>query len=457
MGSCPVPLGEVGKTESKFVGIYNSAVTGTFAAVSCASLTLVAVSGSVALYGKRTIGSNMYVLSLVLANAIQVACFCATWGMRIWCPGMMSDEYCRAVLTLGSISEAAASFFFTYIVLDRVCELGGISENPRYGTKSGRNLKGSIWVCFIAWSSALIIGCPALSGKTLQGKSGMIPVCEFTGTDGIMHLMLHTTVVYVVPSLILMTKHIEARRRAENIAIWSVMRKACIFYTVYFVLVVPVLLAKTASYMNRDLPFPSTYDYIDLIATILYQLRVVDFAFSSDVIIDDTKHIVDVEVSTTIMFGSNGGSNADPPPLFYGTVCELREMCTKLMTKLMDVWGVLGKRILYIITGKETDLTSEEIVQELTASSSVVFGTAYDNKGFVDDNNGDGKNEKSEGDDSAADREIKANDEGKNEMENREEEVEVQSGNQIAEPQVVTEITISPFGMGCTRIGNSVV
>lgn len=470
MGSCAIPLGEVGTVESKFVGVYNSAVTGTFAAVTCASLTLVTVTGGVALCGKRTIGAHMYVFSLVLANAIQVACFCATWGMRIWCPGMMTDEYCRVVLTLGSISEAAASFFFTYLVLDRICELGGICENPKCGTKSGSSLKGSLWVCFVAWSSALIIGCPALSGKTLHGKPGMIPICEFDGTDGIMYLMLHTTVVYVVPALILMMKNIEARRRAESVAMWTIMRKACIFYTVYFILVVPVLLAKTASYMNRDVPFPSRYDYFEMIGTILYQLRVVDFAFSADVIIDDTKHITDAEKANvdTVSEDKNGDNRDEsvPPPLFHGTACELKDFGNKLMNKVLDIWDVFGNRLLNVIIKKETVITPlKDNVHELTASSNSVFGAVYDNKAFADgDQDGDVVKHDSGKVPERPEREyenVGPEDNPEREYENVGPDrvngtaQEIVQTTQPSEPQVMTELPFSPPVIEFTHIGES--
>lgn len=407
-GFCSVSMPDVTHDESKFIATYNIVMTGMSTAVCCVSIAVLLVTGIVLRWGKRTFGVRSYIGCLVLAAFLQIVSYLGVWGMRVWCPGMLGPGYCSSVLALGTLAEAAESFFLMYFVLDRVCALGGIVECPRYGTDGGKDWPNVIWASAVAWGCAAIVALPAFTSDVVRVQKGLVPVCEVRGSDGVTQLLMHVTVIYGLPSIIVMTKTVEAKYRVRDAKIWSVMRKASIFYMGYVFLIIPVIIMRLVVLINRgDGEETSVYDYVDLAATVLYQFRLVDYAVALDVLVDDVKDERDADavypVDRTDV--EKGVGDADErnvscrkwpclnagPCLCYGTMVEMRQLASQFAGKLVDTWVGLGKNAYaeYVRgifgCGDKYKLFVENELEMKVTSTSGSAATGYDNMAFVGD------------------------------------------------------------------------
>nr|WEG69764.1 envelope protein UL78 [Mastomys natalensis cytomegalovirus 3]WEG69904.1 envelope protein UL78 [Mastomys natalensis cytomegalovirus 3]WEG70044.1 envelope protein UL78 [Mastomys natalensis cytomegalovirus 3]WEG70184.1 envelope protein UL78 [Mastomys natalensis cytomegalovirus 3]WEG70324.1 envelope protein UL78 [Mastomys natalensis cytomegalovirus 3] len=387
-GYCNVPTVTAGFEEARFAGIYESATVGTFIAVCLASVALMTVTGIAALWKRRVVGIGLYVISLIVADVIQIIVAFCIWGIRSLCPGAISEFYCRVVLLLGNMSEAAASFFYLYLVLDRICILGGLTEKRVYGTNGGKNMKGVLWVTFVAWTSSFILASPILTGSVVYSRPGITPVCEMQGPDNITQLMMHTAVTFVLPSLFLITKNIEARRRTDDGAVWNLMRKACVFYSTYFFLTIPVVLTKVASFFAGGSKYPSYADYLGLVGTTVYQLRLVDFMFGLDVVLAPKVYRREKDRQDSV-------TSAEDKELPRRGACGVRgflEKCSQSFKKWFQrITGKFNEVLKKDSSEDKKPVTEhEEIVadcHELSENSNSVVGC--DNPGYESHENGE--------------------------------------------------------------------
>ncbi|AAC64046.1 pR78 [rat cytomegalovirus strain Maastricht] len=295
-GLCAAPIGRVGEGASYFAGIFNSAVTGTSATACCASAALLVVRAA-AIFSKGTRISRIYVASLVLALILQISAAAAVWVVRIWCPGAVTESFCRAGLFVSSASEAAASFTVLYVVSDR---LSGMFPRPELSASVGVRTPGAAsspppllsddttwkaWMAvFLFWGSSVVSGLPVVISETVSGPPGVVPMCAIGGYDGVAHIIFHMTVVYVMPAALILTKHAGAQRFPAAEDHWPIMRRALVFYALHFVLTMPMMVSKSINYLLKGAPFDSAVGYYELAATVLYLFRLLNFVSVFDVL-----------------------------------------------------------------------------------------------------------------------------------------------------------------------------
>lgn len=295
-GFCAAQIGHVEDDISYFAGIFNSAVTGTSATASCASAALLVIRAA-SLFSKGTRISRIYIASLVLALIFQISSSVAVWVIRIWCPGAVTEVFCRAGLFVSSVSEAAASFTVLYVVSDR---LSGMFPRPDLSAGVGARGPGAspsspsllsddtVWkawmAVFLFWGSSVVSGLPVIISETVSGPPGVVPMCAIGGYDGVAHIIFHMTVVYVMPAALILTKHAGAQRFPAADDHWPIMRRALIFYALHFVLTMPMMVSKSINYLFKGAPFNSAVGYYELAATILYLFRLLNFVSVFDVL-----------------------------------------------------------------------------------------------------------------------------------------------------------------------------
>lgn len=290
---CATTIGKVDADTSNFAGIFNSAVTGVSATVACVSVIFYVVRASI-LFWRGTHVSRIYLGSVVFSLCLQIYSYITMWGFRIWCPGAVNESFCRSGIFQSSVAETAASFAVLYVVSDR---LSGMFPRPELSVSVGARPGGlippplmppdNVWracmAVFLFWGSSVVSGLPVIISSTVRARSGLVPMCGIWGYDGVAHIIFHTTIVYVMPVALILTKNAGAQKFPGMDEHWPLMRRALIFYAIHFVLTLPMMVAKSIDYMFKGAPFSSAVGYYELVATILYLFRLLNFVSILDV------------------------------------------------------------------------------------------------------------------------------------------------------------------------------
>lgn len=299
-GYCAAHIGRVGEDASYLAGVFNSAVTGVSSTAGFASILFVVIR-TVTLCRKGTRVSRIYIASMFTSLLVQILAYCAMWGLRIWCPGIVTEVFCRSGLFVSSVAEAAASFSVLYVVSDRLTGVfvraessagtgvraSGASATP---TSSPTAACESVWRAGISvalfWGSSIIAGLPVVISDTVRTPPGMIPMCGIGGYDGVSHIIFHMTIVYVLPAALILTKNAGAQRFMGADAHWPFVRRVLVFYALHFILTMPMVVSKSIEYLFEGAPFSSAVGYYELVATVLYLFRLFNFASTLDLLED---------------------------------------------------------------------------------------------------------------------------------------------------------------------------
>ncbi|AKE44245.1 a78 [Rat cytomegalovirus ALL-03] len=408
MVACLIPMGEMCPEEAFFIGVYNSVVTGAFSAVFGVATIALGITYGVVIASKRVCGPWPFVISLFLANVGMLISLAAKWAVRVWWPAMLDDSFCRGALSVGVVSESAGSFFFMFMCLDRMRD---IERSVSGGAESKRapGGYGVFWATVVAWLSALFFGYPMLVSTSSFQNSGSLPVCELRGDDSITQLMIQSSVVFVVPTLIVISRILSVDKKSPGSA-EVVVRRACCFYMCYFLIMIPALISRTMQYIYVDTPSPSWKDYLNMFATAIYMFRVVIFAFAADIVLDDS--VVGTVSPTNLFFRSliygdvdkeNGKDSKTCPDVEIACLRVKRpgfvkKVSEKLVEKLKHMWGSFGVHVFNAYKKKSPEgmvvgvrgMGYDDDAHELNKDSGSVFGSdggpsGFDNPGYVSD------------------------------------------------------------------------
>lgn len=410
MVACLKPMGEMCQEEAFFIGVYNSVVTGAFAAVFGISTIALGITYGVVFASRRVRSPWPFVISLFLANFGMIAALATKWAVRVWWAKIFDENFCKGAMSVGAVSEAAVSFFFMYLCLDRMRDVD-VSVSASAESKKASGRYGVFWACVAAWLAALFFGYPMLISMSSFRNAGSLPVCELRGDDAVIQLMIQACVVFIVPALVVVSRILTIDKKSPGAA-ETVVRRACCFYMSYFFIMIPMLISKVVQYMYVDMPSPGWNDYFSMFATAIYMFRVVICAFASDIVLDDSA--VGPVSPTNLFFRSMIYGDGDKEDGKHDSkdlpdvelACPhgrrpgfVKRIGDKLVEKLKSMWGRFG---VYVFNAYQKKKRPEGVVigvhgmgygddaHELNKDSGSVFGSeeggpGLDNPGYVSD------------------------------------------------------------------------
>nr|WEG68800.1 envelope protein UL78 [Mastomys natalensis cytomegalovirus 1]WEG68936.1 envelope protein UL78 [Mastomys natalensis cytomegalovirus 1]WEG71164.1 envelope protein UL78 [Mastomys natalensis cytomegalovirus 1] len=366
---CVLPPVAMTLEMERFITTFDKATTATFATCVGLSVCLLTLCTYLSLYRRRPYGVSFYVINFAIAVFIQQVCSAAEWGMRAWCPGMVTSDYCSVVKSLICCAECASSIFFMYIFIDRMCELKVLNETDKFGTKNGTRVGTVVVMGVLAWLVAVLMGFPLYATKAAVNLTGTAAVCEMVGSDGVVYMMLQYSSVVIVPALIVGAKIVEVERKSDKPAVWRTVYKAYVFYGGLFVTVVPYVVWRVATAVMAN-QISMWYNYVWLAMKVIYQMRIVIISYGVDIAYE----------------GEDIATGVIQQPVCMSAICDAltryRQLKQMMFVKIADIFDGVRKKVYEICTGKTMLVKQVCQSEELRAESNSVFGLVIKNDGF---------------------------------------------------------------------------
>nr|WEG69075.1 envelope protein UL78 [Mastomys natalensis cytomegalovirus 2]WEG69213.1 envelope protein UL78 [Mastomys natalensis cytomegalovirus 2]WEG69352.1 envelope protein UL78 [Mastomys natalensis cytomegalovirus 2]WEG69490.1 envelope protein UL78 [Mastomys natalensis cytomegalovirus 2]WEG69628.1 envelope protein UL78 [Mastomys natalensis cytomegalovirus 2] len=366
---CVLPSVAMSLEMERFIITFDRATTATFSTCVGLSVCLLTLCTYLSLCRERSYGVCFYVINFWIAVFIQQVGAAAEWGMRAWCPGMVTSDYCSVVKALICAGESAASIFFMYMFVDRMCEFGVLNETEKFGTKKGTRVGTVVWMGVLAWLSSVMMAYPLYATKAAVDLTGTASVCEMVGSDGIVYMMLQYSSVLIVPSLIVCAKIVEIERKSDKPAVWRTIYKAYVFYGGLFVTVLPFVVWRVAAaVMAKEVSM--WYNYMWLAMTVLYQMRIAVISYGVDIAYE----------------GEDIATGDIRQPSCVSVICDVlvryRRLRGLMFAKFADIFDGVRKKVYEMCTGKTMIVKQVCQSEELRAESNSVFGLVIKNDGF---------------------------------------------------------------------------